>query len=461
MPSPQGVSPAETGHRMTDQAEGTQPRDSLRALARALVRDVRVRRIFLLGIASGFPWLLIGSAMTAWLKDEGLTRSSITLFGAVFVVYTVNFLWAPLVDHVRLPWLHRLGQRRSWIVLCQAVMIGLTVLLAITGPAFSLWLTAALALGIAVASATQDLAIDAYRITIINEDEPELIGHGAAMATCGWWTGNMLPGVAAFWLVASLGWPLVYLLLTGVIAAIMALVLRLFREPATAVRPVATAGVSWHEWLQRTYVDAVAEFFRRNGVALAFGLLAFIFLFKVGEAFLGRTVILFYKEVGFSDADIGTYSKGLGLLVVAPCSIAAGFFAGRFGAVRGLLFAGIAMAATNLLFSWIAVAGPDTRLFSLAVIADGITSAFSTVAFVTFISYYTSRLHTAAQYGALASLGNSSRIVLTTFSGMVVDGLGGDWALFFVLTAVMVLPSLVVLVWIARRVAVKAPSGNG
>ena len=438
---------------MTDQPESPQPRDSLRALTRALVRDVRLRRIFLLGIASGFPWLLIGSAMTAWLKDEGLTRSAIGLFGAVFVVYTVNFLWAPLVDHVRLPGLHRLGHRRSWIVLCQALMIGLTLLLAVSGPALSLWMTAILALGIAIASATQDLAIDAYRITIIGEDEPELIGHGAAMATCGWWTGASLPGAVAFWLADPLGWPLVYLLLAGVIAAIAALVLLFFREPAATGRPAALQAASWRDWLQLTWFDAVAEFFRRNGMTLALGLLAFIFLFKVGEAFLGRMVIVFYKEVGFSDADIGTYSKGLGLLVTFACSLAAGIFAGRFGAVRGLLFAGIAMAGTNLLFSWIALAGPDTRLLSLAVIADGITSAFSTVAFVTFISYYTSRLHTAAQYGALASLGNSSRTLLAASSGMLVDGLGGDWALFFVLTAVMVLPALAVLTWIARRVA--------
>ena len=447
---------------MTDQAETAPPRDSALALVAALLRDVRLRHIFLLGIASGFPWLLIGSAMNAWLKDEGLTRSAIGLFGAVFVVYAVNFLWAPLVDHVRLPGLSRLGHRRSWIVLCQVVMIGLTALLALSGPASNLWLTAALALGIAVASATQDLAIDAYRITIIGEDEPELIGPGAAMATCGWWTGAGLPGAAAFWLADPLGWPLVYLLLAGVIAAITTLVLLFLREPATMPRPAALQGATWREWLRLTWADAVAEFFRRNGMALALGLLAFIFLFKVGEAFLGRMVIVFYKEVGFSNADIGTYSKGLGLLVTLACSLAAGIFAGRFGAVRGLLFAGVAMAGTNLLFSWIAVAGPDTRLLSLAVIGDGITSAFSTVAFVTFISHYTSRLHTAAQYSALASLGNSSRTLLAAFSGMLVDdGLGGDWALFFVLTAVMVLPSLGVLAWIAQRVTVKVASGSG
>ncbi|MDE0692354.1 MAG: MFS transporter [Gammaproteobacteria bacterium] len=445
---------------MTDQAE-TASRASMLALVAALVRDPRLRRIFLLGVASGFPWLLIGSAMTAWLADEGLTRSAIGLFSSVLVAYTVNFLWAPLVDHLRLPGLHRLGRRRSWMLLCQGAMIAFTLLLAVSGPASSIWLTAALALGIALASATQDLAIDAYRINIIGEDEPELIGHGAAMATCGWWTGLSLPGTFAFWLADPLGWPAVYLLLAVVIVAISVLVLVFFQEPATPPQQVHVQP-SWREWITFTpWLDAVAEFFRRNGVALALGLLAFIFLFKIGEAFLGRMVILFYKEVGFSDADIGTYSKGLGLLVTFACCIAAGIFAGRFGAVRGLLFAGFAMAATNLLFSWIAVVGPDERLLSLAVIADGITSTFSTVAFVTFISYYTSRLHTAAQYGALASLGNSGRTLLAASSGMLVDGMGGDWALFFVLTAVMVLPSLGVLAWIARRVAVKVPSGSG
>ena len=177
--------------------------------------------------------------------------------------------------------------------------------------------------------------------------------------------------------------------------------------------------------MQDTYFDAVAEFFRRNGMQLAIGLLAFIFLFKIGEAFLGRMVIVFYKEVGFSDADIGTYSKGLGWLVTMVCALAAGLLTGRFGAVRGLFLAGIAMAATNLLFAWIAMVGPDIRLLAVAVVADGVTSAFSTVAFVAFISYYTSRLHTAAQYGALASLGNSGRTVVAAFSGVVVDALGG------------------------------------
>lgn len=390
--------------------------------------------------------------MTAWLTDVGLSRTGVGFFGAVFVLYTVNFLWAPIVDHVRLPVLGRLGQRRSWIIGCQGLLIAFAVLLALTGPQVSLTATALIAIGIAAASATQDLAIDAYRITVIGEDEPELLGHAAAMATCGWWTGASLPGAAAFWLADPIGWSNVYLGLALLVVPVTLLVWRLFPEPPRAME-VAFDWRHMDRWVRDTYFDAVAEFFRRNGVQLALGLLAFIFLFKIGEAFLGRMVIRFYIEVGFSNADIGTYSKGLGWLVTVVCALAAAILTGRFGVVRGLFLAGIAMAATNLLFAWIAMVGPDTRVLAFAVVADGVTSAFSTVAFVAFISYYTSRLHTAAQYGALASLGNSGRTVVAASSGIIVDALGGDWAAFFVITALMVTPSLGVLVWIGRNIA--------
>lgn len=399
--------------------------------------------------------------MTAWLTDVGLSRTGTGLFGAVLVLYTINFLWAPLVDHVRLPMLGRLGQRRSWIIGCQGLLIVFALLLALTGPGVSLTATALIAIGIAAASATQDLAIDAYRITVIGEDEPELLGYAAAMATCGWVTGSSLPGTVAFWLADPLGWQNVYLGMAALVVPVTVIVWRIFPEPP---RP-GDVGFDWtrlDRWVHDTYFDAIAEFFRRNGVQLALGLLAFIFLFKIGEAFLGRMVIRFYKEVGFSNADIGTYSKGLGWMVTMVCALAAGLLTGRFGVVRGLFLAGVAMAATNLLFAWIAMVGPDTRLLAFAVVADGVTSAFSTVAFVAFISYYTSRLHTAAQYGALASVGNSGRTVLAAFSGVVVDhALGGAWASFFVITALMVTPSLAILVWIGRWIAVKDAPTEG
>ena len=414
--------------------------------------EKRLLRIFLLGVASGFPWLIIGSLMTAWLKDAGFTRSAIGFFGVIFFVYTVNFAWAPVIDHVRIPLFHRLGQRRSWILLCQLVLIACTLSLSLTGPTVSLTATVVLCFGVAIASATQDLAIDAYRITIIREDEPELIGHAAALATCGWWTGASVAGWAAFLLNDHIGWGPVYFGLALAFIIIATLVLWLFPEPQKPEGHMATASIGIQNWFDTTYLDAVAEFFRRNGVKIALALLLFIFLFKIGEAFLGRMVIVFYKEVGYSDAQIGWFTKGLGWFVTFGSAIAAGIYAARFGVVRGLLFAGIAMAATNLLFAWIAIEGPRTDLYALAVVLDGITSAFSTVAFVTFLSYYTSRLHTATQYGALASIGTAGRTVMAASSGMLVDALGGAWAIFFVITAVMVTPSLLILAWLSNHI---------
>lgn len=435
------------------------PRTSLQDSIRAL-GDRRLHYVFILGLASGFPWLLIGSAMTAWLQEAGLTRTTIGLFGMVYVPYTINMFWAPLVDGVRLPVIGSAGLRRSWILLCQGLIAALTLLLAAAGPTVSPTATAVVALGIAAASATQDLAIDAYRIGIIRDDEPALLGHAAAMATCGWWTGASLPGVAAFWLVDLLGWAQVYMGLACVPVLITLLFMWQCREPPR--QPATDDRRQDAARLARNYVDAVAEFFRRHGWRVAAAVLSFIALFKIGEAFLGRMVVVFYKEVGFSNADIGTYAQGLGLLVTCACSIAAGILAGRYGVARTLVAAGIAMAGTNLLFSWIAVAGPDPRILAVAVVADGITSAFSTVAFVAFISSYVGRLHTATQYGALASLGTTSRTLLATSSGLLVDGLDGDWALFFVITAVMATPSLLILTWLIRAVGTTpAPARSG
>lgn len=425
--------------------------ESIRSLA-----DGRLWRIFLFGIASGYPWTVIGSGMAAWLTDEGLSRDSVGLFGAVFFAYTINFLWAPIVDHMKLPLLSKLGQRRSWILLCEMVLVLLILALSLNDPAHNLLLMALVALGVSIFSATQDLAIDAYRITIIREDEPNLIGMGASMATVGWWTGFSLPAAVAFWVADDLGWPLVYQGLAVLFLLVAVLALVIVREPA---RPAPKVRVSQKglarqtfSWFNRTYIDAVAEFFRRNGAALAFGILGFIFLFKIGEAFLGRMAIVFYKEVGFTTAEIGTYSKAIGWIVTIVGSLAAGLIAAQLGNIRMLFAAGIAMAATNLLFSWIAIVGPDTDLYAIAVILDGIAGAISTVAFVAFISEYTSRFHSATQYAALASVGNSGRTLLAAGSGFMVTALGGDWALFFVITALMVTPSLCILWWIWVRI---------
>ena len=434
-----------------------------------LYRDKRLAIIFILGIASGFPWVLIGSSMTAWLQEAGLTRTAIGFFGSIFVAYTFNFTWAPLVDRLRLPLLSRLGQRRSWIMLMQMVILLATIAIAYTDPSISLLWTSLIALLIAFASATQDIAIDAYRIDIIPRDEAAKIPHGSAMATSGWWTGFSVPGALALFLSDQPGWSWkdVYLGLGSVTILLMVFVM-LIREPRTQRdaqqqaadeayaellfgRHALTTWQRFAAWLTATIVEPFKEFFVRHGATLALAVLGFIFLFKIGEAFLGRMAIVFYKELGFTNTEIGTYSKLVGWWVTIIFAVIASLLNARFGIIRGLLIGGIAMAATNLMFALMAVVGPDTRLFAVTVIVDNFTSAFATVTFVAFISYLTSRAYTATQYALMASLGNLGRTLLAASSGLLVDQLNGSWAWFFIITTAMVIPSLLLLLWIGHR----------
>ncbi|MDH3354373.1 MAG: MFS transporter [Chromatiales bacterium] len=435
-----------------------------------LFKDNRLLAIFTLGFVSGLPWVLIGSAMTAWLKDAELSRSAIGFFGSIFTIYAFNFLWAPLVDRVHIPWLtRRLGQRRSWIVLMLLIMAVATFAIGWTDPGKSLLWTSLLAMVIATASATADIAIDAYRIDRIGKEDRELISYGAAMATSGWWTGYSIPGAIALYLSdwSFMNWSGVYMVLSLIVLLLVAVVVTL-KEPES--RREKIQGESEEQmlnqlgertklfkaiaWLEVTLIEPFAEFFRRNGWRIGLYIVTFIILFKVGEAFLGRMSIVFYKEVGFSNSDIATYSKLIGWWMTIIISLMSGVLASRLGIIRGLFIGGIAMAATNLMFAWLAAVGPDKTLFAAAIILDNITSSFATVTFVAFISYLAHEAYSASQYALMASLGNLGRTTLAASSGVMVDYLHGDWSTFFISTSVMVVPSLILLLLIGKHFVV-------
>jgi len=409
-------------------------------------RDRRLAVIFLLGMASGYPWVLIGSAMSAWLSELGISRSAIGLIGGVTAMYAVNFLWAPVLDRFRPFWLGRLGKRRGWIVAMQLGLFLATLALSRVQPGEMLLGTGAILLLIAFFSATQDIAIDAYRVELIPREDQARISYGSAMATSGWWTGYGLLGALPFWFVDRLpgGWNSAYLGLAAIWIAFIAAVVALAPQPETS-HPREKADESIAHRIRRAVVEPLAEFFQRNGVKLALTILAFVLLFKLGEAFLGRMSIVFYKEVGFSNEQIGTYSKLLNWWVTVVFAILGSLVNARFGIIRGLFVGGIAMASTNLMFSWLAVVGPEPWLLSLTVIVDGFTAALGTVAFMAFITFLSSHTFTATQYALLASIGNLGRTTLASGSGWIVDRLDGNWALFFVLTAVAVVPGLLLL----------------
>ena len=415
--------------------------------------DKRLLWVFMLGCSSGFPWVLIGSNMSGWLKDAGLTRAAIGYFGSVFAVYAINFLWAPLVDRVKLPVLHAiLGQRRSWIFFCQSIVLVSTLFIAGVNPAENLAFTSMLALTIAIASATQDIAIDAFRIDTFPKSEASKLPQASAMAVVGWWTGYSLPGYLAFINADSIGWNGVYYGMAGIVVVLMMFTL-LVVEPKTKrsnlqaeaeIRHNRLLGNPILAWLTVTTVEPFLDFFKRNGVRVALTLILFVFLFKIGEAFLGRMSITFYKEVGFSNEQIGYYSKLVGWGLTMLFTLIGSMVNVKFGIVRGLMIGGVAMASSNLMFAWIAHVGPNEQLFVATLMVDNFTAAFSTVAFVSFLTAVTGQAFSATQYALLASLGNLGRTTLASFSGELVDYLN-DWPTFFILTALMVIPSLIML----------------
>ncbi|GAA0689705.1 MFS transporter [Marinobacterium maritimum] len=423
----------------------------------ARYRDIRLLWIFLMGCSSGFPFLLTGSVLSGWLTDAGIARAEIGLLGSVATVYAINFLWAPLVDRVHLPLLGRLGQRRSWILATQSMMLVFTLLLATVNPASHLLMAGLFAFGIAASSATQDIAVDAFRIDQFAPHEKASLPPAAAIAIIGWWTGYSWPGYLAFTQADQLGWNNIYLLMAGVIILLMLFTL-LVREPVTARDQLQAQAERqyqqelnngrWLTWFAVTVIEPFAEFFRKNGIKVALMLMLFIFLFKIGEAFLGRMSVVFYKEIGFSNEQIGEYTKLFGWFITVSFTLLGSAFNTRFGVVKGLLLGGSAMAASNLMFAIIAAAGPVEWLLLLTLVVDNFTTAFSTVAFVSFLTLLTGRAFSATQYALLASLGNLSRTTLAGLSGYTVDWLG-SWERFFIVTALMVLPSLCML-WLLR-----------
>ena len=435
--------------------------------------DRRMIKILLLGAISGFPWVIIGSSLSLWLKEDGLSRSTIGWAELIFAVYAFNYLWAPIIDRVRIPWLtNKIGHRRGWIVLMQAIILICLVCWSLINPTANLALVISIGLIIAIASATQDITVDALRIEQIGEHEGKSMQAGAAMAVVGWWTGYKLGGVVALnaaEFFQEIGfenyWQITFLIL-GIIIIACNIGLMFINETLSTDRNSSQKlreklieqklGVSniitkSAAWIAGTVVGPVSSFFKKNGFNIALAILAFIFLFKIGEAFLGRMSVIFYKEIGFTKSDIALYSKGLGWITTVIFTLLGGLFAIRSGVIKAMFISGILMASTNLLFSVLAWSGKSELLFAIAVIFDDMAAAFATVAFVAFISMLVDRTYTATQYALLASIGTAGRTTLAASSGALVDWLNGDWGIFFILTAIMVIPSLIFLYMIKDK----------
>ena len=438
--------------------------------------DNRMLKILLLGAISGFPWVLIGSSLSLWLKEDGLSRSTIGWAGLIFGVYAFNYLWAPLIDRLKIPYItNKIGHRKAWIVSMQVLILFSLFLWSLIDPSENLALVVSVGLLIAVASATQDITVDALRIEQIGENEGKSMAAGAAMAVVGWWSGYKLGGVISLFsaeILQKLGfdnyWQLTFIIL-GSLIILMNIGLMFVKETENKVRNINQTSSDelianklgkkniftiFLAWVGGTISGPIISFFKKNGFTIALCILGFVFLFKVGEAFLGRMSIIFYKEIGFSKSDIAIYSKTLGWVTTVIFTLLGGLFVIRSGVLKAMFFAGILMAGTNLLFTLLAWSGKSEILFAIAVIFDDIAAAFATVAFVAFISLLVDRTYTATQYALLASIGTAGRTTLASSSGALVDWLNGDWGIFFIITALMVIPSLIILYLIKNKLKI-------
>jgi PAT family beta-lactamase induction signal transducer AmpG len=422
---------------------------------------------------SGFPWVLIGSALSLWLKENDLSRTTIGWAGLIFGVYAVNFLWAPLIDRLHVPFLSkRIGHRKSWIILMQLIIFISLLIWSLLDPSKNLWLVIAVGLGIAISSATQDITIDALRIEQIGENEKDLLAAGAAISVVGWWTGYKIGGLISLISADILQkqgvenyWQISFLILSGIITLCSICLLfipeknskkKLELQNQADQKVLDKIGISNNftkifAWFYGTIANPLLSFFKKNTVNVALAILGFVFLFKIGEAFLGRMSLVFYKEIGFSKTDIALYSKGIGWLTTVTFTLLGGLFAVRMGLVKAMFLSGIFMALTNIMFSVLAWVGNSEILFAFTVLIDDLAAAFATVAFVGFISALVDRTYTATQYALLASIGTAGRTLFASSSGMMVDWLNGNWIIFFIITALMVIPSLICLLLIRKK----------
>ena len=409
----------------------------------------RVIAMLFLGFSAGLPFLLVFSTLSAWLADLDVTRTAIGFFGWIGLTYSIKVLWAPVVDRLVLPWGKRLGQRRSWILLGQCgIALGL-VGMALTDPVENLPVVALLALLVAFSSATQDVAVDAYRIEAVITDY-----QGAMSATYvfGYKVALLVAGAGALFIADFGGWTLAYLSMAACMAVGMVTVL-LIAEPEREL-PEAIFGKtdSRVRDLQRWFVAAVinpfTDFFYRNG-RFALVILLFIAVFRLSDITMGIMANPFYLDLGFSKSEIASVAKVFGFFMSVAGSFLCGVLVVRWGVYKPLMLGAILVAATNLLFAVMAGFGPDIRALMVVISADNISGGIAATAFVAYLSGLTNRAYTATQYALFSSLMTLPGKFFSGFSGMIVDA--GGYTEFFLIAAAVGIPAIVLVPIIARQ----------
>lgn len=445
---------------MTSEAAQRPWWDTLRLYAQP-----RPLAMLFLGFSAGLPFLLVFSTLSAWLREAGIDRTTIGLLSWVGLAYSFKLLWAPLVDRLSLPWLSaKLGRRRSWMLLAQFALIGGLIAMAHGDPVQNLAGLAVLAVCVAFASATQDIAIDAWRI----ESAPvDMQGTMAAAYQLGYRVGLLMATAGALWLAGTYNWHVAYLAMAALVGIGLVTTL-LISEPvvppsaATAAQEQRVLAflerkAHWPEGLRRAggwFVGAVVcpllDFFTRNGLATGALILAFIGTFRLTDYTMGVMANPFYLDVGYTLQEIALVAKGYGVFASIVGVIVGGLGVARFGVIRALIAGGVLVILSNLSFAALAFQDtPDLLGLGLVVSADNFAYNFAGTAFIAYLSSLTNTAYTATQYALFSSLFSLPGKLLMGGSGFVVDSAG--YPFFFLYTSALGIPALIILIFLHRR----------
>ena len=392
-----------------------------------------------LGISSGFTFAMIGATLTTRLAQHGVTKSAVTAFALTFLAYNFKFLWAPIVDNVRLPVIGRFGQRRSWLWLVGALVMVAVAFLGIADPGDSLFVVAIAAIAMGLAGATFDIIIDAYRIELL---EPRQLGVGSGMSQYGWRIGAAAAGALALILAARVGWTTAYLACAAFALPAM-LVGVLMGEPVRHREPAKPRGVV--EAII-AYFSPLTEFLRRQGALVV---LLFVLIHKIGDTLANLTLRLLFQDIGFTNDEVAFYDIGVGFVALLIGIFLGGILYAQLGMKRAVLISLILMAVSNLSFAALAAAGHTNIGMAAAVGFENFASGIGGVTVVAYLSALCNLRFTATQYALLSALASiAGRFLTGTTVGAMIDAIG--YVNFYLLTTLVALPG-VILFWFMIR----------
>jgi PAT family beta-lactamase induction signal transducer AmpG len=392
-----------------------------------------------LGISSGFAFAMIGATLTTRLAQHGFTRSAVTAFALTFLAYNFKFLWAPVVDNVRLPVIGRFGQRRSWLWLVGVLVMGAVAFLGAADPGTALYQVAVAAIVVGIAGATFDIIIDAYRIELL---EPRQLGVGSGMSQYGWRIGSAASGALALVLAARVGWEAAYVACAAF--ALPAMLVGVFMgEPPRHREPAKPHGVAE---AVVAYFSPLTEFIRREGAVVV---LLFVLIHKIGDTLANLTLRLLFADLGFTNDEIAFYDVGVGFAALLIGIFVGGVLYARLGMKRSVLISLVLMAVSNLSFAALAAAGHTNIGMASAVAFENFASGIGGVTVVAYLSALCNLRFTATQYALLSALASiAGRFLTATTAGGMITAIG--YVSFYLLTTVIALPG-VFLFWYMIR----------